>query len=360
MKSKNVRLFQFILIVPSLLFAFDTGPRYDRDLTFDNQYDLVSNFESVSMHTFSYSLAYKFENEFIFGFSLLTPSFGIRSSDVNGKWTNVFPSSVYALYAMYEFSNKKYPFLTLAAGVKTGYWFDDYQSPERYVDNNLNEEFIFPGEEFITECFGGPFICLSYSFKRFGFVAKSGVNFGTKTYRLFNVVHEPAEFAVEPEFSLGLRLSTYTSKDSSGKSESIDLRSQAVYLEILGLSFDNIFSLNYEYIIADHLALRAGFSFWMYDTPFFRFPFSATYLVGKEHLRLEFGAGTSMNFPEMGDEKHIIQHFFPICGIRHYGEKTGIIWRLSYTPFFIIDGLSTKLGMFQWPSFSIGYSFPRR
>jgi len=123
----------------------------------------------------------------------------------------------------------------------------------------------------------------------------------------------------------------------------------AVYLELLGNG--GLYSVNFEHILHDTLALRVGFATWnspaiFYDgTPPDRFttvPVTVSYLLGGGERKLELGGGVTFGRATRdrfaSDRRNF--SFSSLTGIIGYRSQPlgrGYLFRAGVTPFYSFD-----------------------
>jgi hypothetical protein len=123
----------------------------------------------------------------------------------------------------------------------------------------------------------------------------------------------------------------------------------AVFLELLGNG--GLYSVNYERMLSDTLALRVGFATWnspalFYEgTPPDRFttvPVTVSYLLGGGERKLELGGGVTFGRETRnrfsGDKKN--SSFSSLTGIIGYRSQPpgrGYLFRAGVTPFYSFD-----------------------
>lgn len=123
----------------------------------------------------------------------------------------------------------------------------------------------------------------------------------------------------------------------------------AVYLELLGNG--GLYSVNYERILNDTLALRVGFATWnspaiFYDgTPPDRFttvPVTMSYLLGSGERKIELGGGVTFGRAtrdRFSNEKKdfSFSNLTGIIGYRSQPPGRGYLFRAGVTPFYSFD-----------------------
>ena len=147
---------------------------------------------------------------------------------------------------------------------------------------------------------------------------------------------------------VGLSLVGTTSWAQDARSDSVRT---SVYVEFLGNA--GLYSINYERLVADNIAVRVGFGTWKSDDFFASgssrittFPFMASYLVGKRNSKLEIGAGflfgknsLDSSFGSENDGSSTIIDFIAVFGYRLQNRRARRIFRIGVTPFFPIKGI---------------------
>ena len=123
----------------------------------------------------------------------------------------------------------------------------------------------------------------------------------------------------------------------------------AVYLELLGNG--GLYSVNFERMLNDTLALRVGFATWnspalFYDgTPPDRFttvPVTVSYLLGSGERKLELGGGVTFG-RETRDRSSIhktsssFSNLTGIIGYRSQPPGRGYLFRAGVTPFYSFE-----------------------
>jgi len=141
--------------------------------------------------------------------------------------------------------------------------------------------------------------------------------------------------------------------------------SNAVFLELLGNG--GVYSLNYERLVNDHLALRVGYGTWTDSTIFGpsyerearSMPVSASYLFGPGKRKLEIGGGITFGHHENREGKSSFRSLTAIVGYRTQPVGRGYLFRVGVTPFYSLDS-----GSAAYPdpgfTFSAGVSFGYR
>lgn len=123
----------------------------------------------------------------------------------------------------------------------------------------------------------------------------------------------------------------------------------AVYLELLGNG--GLYSVNFERILHDTLALRVGFATWnspalFYDgTPPNRLttvPVTMSYLLGGGERKLEFGGGVTFGRAtrdrSSSDKRNFsFSNLTGIVGYRSQPPGRGYLFRAGVTPFYSFD-----------------------
>jgi hypothetical protein len=123
----------------------------------------------------------------------------------------------------------------------------------------------------------------------------------------------------------------------------------AVYLELLGNG--GLYSVNFERILNDTLALRVGFATWnspaiFYDgTPPDRFttvPVTVSYLLGGGERKLELGGGVTFGRETRdrfsSDKKSSsFSNLTGVIGYRSQPPGRGYLFRAGVTPFYSFD-----------------------
>jgi hypothetical protein len=132
----------------------------------------------------------------------------------------------------------------------------------------------------------------------------------------------------------------------------------AIYAELLGQGI--LYSINYDYLLANNLSLRAGFSsfslpllFFDGDVSFTGYPMSINYLIGGENSKLEIGAGIMPG--KLSHTGHDVFFGADPCwdetivwgtgslGYRYQQRDGGLLFRIGLTPFFY-SGTATLSG----------------
>lgn len=138
----------------------------------------------------------------------------------------------------------------------------------------------------------------------------------------------------------------------------------AVYIE--GLGNGGLYSLNYDHRFANDLSVRAGFSAWWlggtnegFGFGLIALPLTVNYLLGGNGEYLELGWGLvpgifGASLTLFGQTSTASQPFIfgtGIIGYRYQPIKSGMIFRIDFTPLFTLKGL------LPWGGISLGYAF---
>jgi hypothetical protein len=141
----------------------------------------------------------------------------------------------------------------------------------------------------------------------------------------------------------------------------------AVYLELFGNG--GLYSLNYEHIVADHLALRVGYASWSgnmlfgpsAETRFEGVPVSASYLFGSNSERLlEIGGGVTFGHHENSGGDNSFRSLTAVVMYRNQPVGRGYLFRVGVTPFYSLDsgeGAYPDPGFTMSAGVSFGYRF---
>jgi hypothetical protein len=354
-----VKEIQLILLISCSLFGLENPYRLDMDLSLFNQFNL-GNYNTrlrscgvVQAQGISLSLCYKLENNYILGFSGSSPMINHYANSQSWNLNN--PSGGVGAFAQKDFASSAGVFRDFAFGLQCGYWVDGFESPDDASDPYYLTLFT-------TEYYGGPLLNLSLGFSNINITGKAAVNIGRRSAIHYNPgEHQPYASSWEPaasiDLSVGIRYSLYPGKGLPADYTFFELNHNAIFLELFGIGF--LWSINYEYIAENHIAMRAGFSYVQVgDAPLCTAPVSLTYLVGEGNFRLEYGLGYAIKFISSSDDPGNV---FPICGIRFQSDHRGLIWRIAYTPWIATKNISSNSDtrFLPWLSTSVGYSFPR-
>jgi hypothetical protein len=351
--SKSIQLILFII---GLLLASENPHRLDMDMLFFNQfnqgkYDNQSKtINTVLAQGASVYVGYKLINNFIVGFTGSSPMGNHRVG--SESWTLSYPSCGAGVFFLGDNTHEASLLTDIACGLQAGYWIDGF------VPSGASTVY-FNETEFKTEYYGGPLLNLSVGLKNISLICKAAVNLGVKSKIIYTYENDPRystsrEFTSSFDLSIGLRYSLYPGKGLPESDEPFELRRNAFFLELLGVGY--VWSVNYEYIAFNHVAIRSGLSyFFTGDNNHFLAPVSLTYLLGSGNFRMEYGAGYPINITPFYNLPNAI---FPICGIRFQSDKSGLIWRIAYTPWFPfkVKNSYANTDITQWLSTSIGYS----
>jgi hypothetical protein len=150
---------------------------------------------------------------------------------------------------------------------------------------------------------------------------------------------------------------------SQAPSETAETRDahDAVYVELLGNGL--LYSVNYDHMFGEHLALRAGFSAWradgVFDAPnvFVSVPVAAYGLVGDGDHKLELGAGVTPMFalpasgPDAVRARPSVLWLVPSVGYRYAPRHGGVSFRAAVTPLVTLGAVLPMVAV------SGGYQF---
>jgi hypothetical protein len=332
------------------------------DVTLYNQFNLSSHptylktYGSVLGQGLAFSMGYKYKNGLLAG---ITGSSPLLNHIADGEsWWGGFPSIGLGVFAVKDFSNQSNPFTTCAIGMLAGYWTDIYE-PDVGIGSIPSSELV----EFKAEYYGGPLLQFGFGLKNISIIGKAAVNLGSLTTRPSNYFSGndtiiSRKFALAFDLSVGLRYSLYPARGLPASDTSFALRPHCVFLDFFGPGL--FWSLNYEYLLFNSFAPRIGFSFLRIDkTNLIRVPFSISYLLGNTNFRMEYGIGSALDFSSYLLSSSHVNEIIPILEIRYQCDRTGIVWRIAYTPFihFALYPTKEQVDLMQWPSISIGYSF---
>jgi hypothetical protein len=141
----------------------------------------------------------------------------------------------------------------------------------------------------------------------------------------------------------------------------------AVYAELLGQGL--LYSLNYEYLLSNHVSLRAGFTSWSLPTfpflpgnmTFTGFPLMVNYLAGEGSNHLELGVGiipgtVSFTGEETFFGSNISGSKTVVIGTGTFGYRLqppegGFIFRIGLVPLIGSGGARVSIGL------STGWAF---
>jgi hypothetical protein len=135
----------------------------------------------------------------------------------------------------------------------------------------------------------------------------------------------------------------------------------ALYAELLGSGI--FYSLNYEYRLSRHTALRGGGGFMKSSTNryYSNMLLMAMYLSNDDGAAFEFGAGgVGIGMQEVNGTNHFGMAGAFALGYRYQPFRGGVILRLSYTPFYYKRFSLSDWKITYWRSMvglSMGYAF---
>jgi hypothetical protein len=145
----------------------------------------------------------------------------------------------------------------------------------------------------------------------------------------------------------------------------------AVFLELLGNG--GLYSVNFERILHDTLALRVGFATWNSPALFYEgtppdrlttVPVTVSYLLGSGERKLELGGGVTFgratrDRSSIHEKSSSFSNLTGIIGYRSQPPGRGYLFRAGVTPFYSFDQ-----GDDAYPdpgfTFSVGVSFGYR
>jgi hypothetical protein len=133
-------------------------------------------------------------------------------------------------------------------------------------------------------------------------------------------------------------------------------RRNAVFVE--GLGSGGLYSLNYERTVGA-VGLRGGLSYAIIGSrqSLFGAPVTAVYLLGKNQVRVEMGAGVTLFHGTDGPTSWWTYGATAILGLR-YTSPSGVLFRLTFTPVFVrADRSGGTFAVGPWGGASAGYAF---
>jgi hypothetical protein len=138
----------------------------------------------------------------------------------------------------------------------------------------------------------------------------------------------------------------------------------AVYFELLGNG--GLFSFNFERMLTDHVAVRAGYARWNLDSApldtgqYQTVPMTVSYLCGGGERKLELGGGVTIGKGQSSDssDNFSFSSLTAILGYRSQPAAGGYLFRAGLTPFYTLNDGETYPG--EGFTFSAGVSFGYR
>ena len=138
----------------------------------------------------------------------------------------------------------------------------------------------------------------------------------------------------------------------------------AVFFELLGNG--GLFSFNFERMLTDRVAVRAGYARWnlegiLFDSGQYQsVPMTASYLFGGGERKLELGGGVTIGKGQFSDQSDnfSFSSLTAILGYRSQPEAGGYLFRAGLTPFYTLNDGDTYPG--QGFTLSVGVSFGYR